>query len=282
MAWRRPAALCVADQAALIVVGKISEIPERLVPGTLAWDLYQVEHKQRYQWALEYCQDKRVLDVACGTGYGSVILAQRGAAQVVGVDISIEAVASNGKRPPRLMLANSDACNLPFGDGTFDVVVSFETVEHLASPELLLAEISRVLKPGGLCICSSPNRDFLPSSGPKEPNPFHLSEMSFAEFNQLFGKYFEISGRFSQTHSEGYRRHLEMLRELNQRLRPIRFSRLLRMEAKIRELLGRSPLDSQDSLSPVLGRAVPGDYVIEPLHEASSDLLTFIFVGKRS
>ncbi|HKR61659.1 MAG TPA: hypothetical protein VJS64_18375, partial [Pyrinomonadaceae bacterium] len=109
-----------------------------------------------------------------------------------------------------------------------------------------------------------------------------LSEMSFAEFNQLFAKYFVVSGRFSQTHSEGYRRHLEMLREVNQRLRPIRFSRLLRMEAKIRELLGRSPLDYSDSLSPVLGRAVPGDYVIEPLQEASSDLLTFIFVGKRS
>ena len=258
-----------------------SEIPERLVPGTLAWDLYQVEHKQRYDWASVYCKAKRVLDVACGTGYGSAILAQTGAAQVVGVDISIGAIATNGKQPTRLALANGDACNLPFDDGTFDVVVSFETIEHLASPELLLAEISRALKPGGLCICSSPNRDFRPSSGAKEVNPFHLSEMSYEEFNQLFGKYFEISDRFSQTHSEAYRRHLELLREVNQRLRPIRFSRLLRMEEKIRSLLGRDSLAYQDSLSPVLGRAVPGDYVIEPLREASPKLLTFIFIGKK-
>jgi hypothetical protein len=106
--------------------------------------------------------------------------------------------------------------------------------------------------------------------------------MSYAEFNQLFGKYFEISDRFSQTHSEAFRRHLEMLREVDERLRPIRFSSLLRMEQKIRKLLGRSSLDYQGSLSPVLTRAVPGDYVIEPLYEPTADLLTFIFVGKSS
>ena len=262
-----------------MTVEDIAEVPERLVPGTLAWDLYQVEHKQRYEWALAYCQDKRVLDVACGTAYGSTILAQSGAAHVVGVDISVDAIPSNGKRPARLALANGDACSLPFNDDSFEVVVSFETIEHLVNPELLLAEISRVLRPGGICICSSPNRNFVPSSGAKEVNPFHPSEMSYAEFNQLFGKYFAISDRFSQTHSEAFRRHLEMLREVDERLRPIRFSRLLRMEQKIRKLLGRSSLNYQGSLSPVLTRAVPGDYVIEPLHEASSDLLTFILVG---
>jgi ubiquinone/menaquinone biosynthesis C-methylase UbiE len=262
-----------------MAVENIEEIPERLVPGTLAWDLYQVEHKQRYEWALDYCQGKRVLDVACGTAYGSTILAQSGAAHVVGVDISIEAIASNGKRPERLALANGDASRLPFDDDSFEVVVSFETIEHLVNPELLLIEISRVLKRGGVCICSSPNRDFLPTSGVKEVNPFHPSEMSYAEFDQLFGKYFDIFDRFSQTHSEGYRRHLEMLREVNQRLRPIRFSRVLRMEEKIRKMLGRTSLDYQPSLSPVLGRAVPGDYVIEPVHEADPGVLTFIFVG---
>src|SRR6266436_4907496 len=180
-----------------MAVEDIAEVPERLVPGTLAWDLYQVEHKQRYEWASGYCQGKRVLDVACGTAYGSTILAQRGAAHVVGVDISVQAIASNGKRPARLALANGDACCPPFDDDSFEVVVSFETIEHLANPELLLAEISRVLRPGGICICSSPNRDFVPSSGKKEVNPFHPSEMSYAEFNQLFGKYFAISERFS-------------------------------------------------------------------------------------
>jgi ubiquinone/menaquinone biosynthesis C-methylase UbiE len=258
----------------------IAEVPERLVPGTLAWDLYQVEHKQRYEWALDYCQGLRVLDVACGTAYGSTILAQRGAAQVVGIDISVEAVASNGERPARLALANGDACNLPFDDNSFEVVVSFETIEHLSSPEHLLMEISRVLKPGGVCICSSPNRDFFPFSGKKETNPFHISEMSYEEFDDLFARYFEVSERFSQTHSPMYIRHLQLLRELDERLKPIRFSRLLRIENKVRKFLGRDPLHGPECLSARLSRAVAGDYVIEPLHEATSDLLTFILVGK--
>jgi ubiquinone/menaquinone biosynthesis C-methylase UbiE len=270
----------MADQSFLIIMENSADVPERLIPGTLAWDLYQVEHKQRYVWASDHCKEKRVLDVACGTGYGSAILAQRGAAQVVGVDISVEAIASNGKLPSQLTLANGDACNLPFKDNAFDVVVSFETIEHLASPEALLIEISRVVKPGGLCICSSPNRDFQPSSGTKGTNPFHISEMTYAEFDELFGKHFDICDRFSQTHSEAYRRHLDILRAFDERLRPIRFSRLLRMEAKLRSLLRRDSLDLQGSLSPLLQRAVPGDYVIEPLNGASTDLLTFIFVGK--
>src|SRR6266478_4023948 len=141
-----------------MTVEDIAEVPERLVPGTLAWDLYQVEHKQRYEWALAYCQDKRVLDVACGTAYGSTILAQSGAAHIVGVDISVDVIASNGKRPARLALANGDACSLPFDDDSFEVVVSFETIEHLTSLEHLLSEISRVLNSVAVCICSSPNR----------------------------------------------------------------------------------------------------------------------------
>jgi SAM-dependent methyltransferase len=262
-----------------MAVDNTSKAPERLVPGTVAWDLYQVEHKQRYEFASTYCMGKRVLDVACGTGYGSAILAQTGAAQVVGVDISIEAIA--GKQQTRLALANGDACNLPFDNNTFDIVVSFETIEHLASPELLLAEISRVLKPGGLCLCSSPNRDFLPFSGRKETNPYHISEMSYEEFDDLFVKYFDVLERFSQTHSEMYIRHLQLLREVDERLKPIRFSRLLRIENRIRSLLGRDQLNGAERLSDCLSRAVPGDYVIETLHQASANLLTFIFVGKK-
>ena len=58
------------------------DVPERLVPGTLSWELYKVEHQQRYQWASKYCDGKDILDVACGVGYGSEILARQGAASV--------------------------------------------------------------------------------------------------------------------------------------------------------------------------------------------------------
>jgi ubiquinone/menaquinone biosynthesis C-methylase UbiE len=257
-----------------------SAVPERLIPGTLAWELFYVEHRQRYEWAAAYCKNKLVLDVACGTGYGSEILARKGASKVVGLDIAYSFLNSNGEH--NALLAGGDVCKLPFSDNTFEIVVSFETIEHIDNPEGLLAEIARVLRPEGLCICSSPNRDFLPFTGEKEVNPFHISEMSYEEFTDLFSKYFDVSERFSQTHTAGYIRHLELLRELDERLKPIRFSRMMRWEKKIRALLGNNSLNGLEALPTQLGRAVPGDYIIEPLEKVTSNLLTIILIGQKA
>lgn len=271
----------MANQSLLKAATATSEVPERLVPGTLAWELYEVEHKQRYEWAAKYCHGKTVLDVACGTGYGSEILRQSGAAKVIGVDLALDAINTN-PNGRRALLTNADACRLPFADQSFDAVISFETIEHVESSERLLAEIARVLKRGGICICSSPNRNFQPDSGNKEENPFHISEMTYGEFEAVFTKYFSVFESFSQTHSQTFLRHLQLLRELDARLKPIRFSRLLRMEKKIRGWLGRDSLNGLESLPEQLGRAVPGDYVIAPLAEPANNLLTFIFVGGKA
>jgi 2-polyprenyl-3-methyl-5-hydroxy-6-metoxy-1,4-benzoquinol methylase len=254
-------------------------VPERLIPGTLAWDLYSVEHRQRYDWASQYCRNQVVLDVACGVGYGSEILSRNVAKQVVAIDISYDALQrTNGSRA---LFAAGDVSMLPLADRTFDVVVSFETIEHVASPEALLAEVSRVLKPGGLCICSSPNRDFMPTTGEREVNPYHISEMSYDEFRAVFEKHFEISEQFSQTHSPAYLRHLELLRAIDARLKPIRFSRLMRWEKKLRNLLGKESWNGLEGLPAEVTRAVPGDFVIEPLDQVTPNLLTLILVGRK-
>jgi ubiquinone/menaquinone biosynthesis C-methylase UbiE len=271
----------MANDPMLTTMASNSAVPERLVPGTLAWELYEVEHKQRYEWAARYCSGKIVLDVACGTGYGSEILRESGAAKVIGADLALDAINTNSNGH-RALFTNADACKLPFPDQSFDTVVSFETIEHVESPERLLMEIARVLKPGGICICSSPNRDFQPASGNKDQNPFHISEMNYGEFEVVFTKYFCISESFSQTHSQIYLRHLQLLRELDARLKPIRFSRLLRLEKKIRGWLGRDSLNGLDSLPEQLARAVPGDYIIAPLIKPANNLLTFIFVGSKA
>jgi SAM-dependent methyltransferase len=115
-------------------------------------------HLARYEFALERCRDKRVLDGACGTGYGSALLG--GAAEsVVGIDCARDAItyAAANYSAPNVAFQTSFVESTPFPDEAFDVVVSFETVEHTLCPRAHLMEIARLLDPGGMAIVSVPN-----------------------------------------------------------------------------------------------------------------------------
>ena len=119
----------------------------------------RLEHYHRYAIVQDIVKQKDILDVACGEGYGSSFMADV-ARSVVGVDISDEAVqhASSTYTKANLMFRQGSATALDFNDASFDVVVSFETIEHLAEQAQMLAEIRRVLRPDGLLVISSPNR----------------------------------------------------------------------------------------------------------------------------
>lgn len=152
----------------------------------------RLEHYHRYAVALDLVQGKKVLDVACGEGYGSSLLATV-AQSVTGVDISDEAVghASNKYKNENLKFQQGSATALNFADATFEVVVSFETVEHLLEQEQMIAEIRRVLKPDGILIISSPNRPiYTEESG--EVNHFHVKELDFNEFDLLLKTKFQV------------------------------------------------------------------------------------------
>jgi len=131
-----------------------------------------------------------VLDIASGEGYGTAILAQV-ARSVIGVDISEQAVrfAARNYRKDNLSFRVGDARNIPLPDAAVDVVVSFETIEHLSEQEQFLSEIKRVLRPGGLLVMSSPDRDVY-SSGGDTANPFHVRELTAAEFTALLSRHF--------------------------------------------------------------------------------------------
>src|SRR5205807_2945487 len=116
-----------------------------------------------------------VLDVACGTGYGARILLAAGARRVTSVDLSFHAVQF-GVRSYSIAGLVGDAHRLPFKDGAFDGVVSLETLEHLASPEIFIGEIARVLRPLGVLTLSTPNVHMSDGS-----NPYHLREFSLRE-----------------------------------------------------------------------------------------------------
>jgi len=148
------------------------------------------EHLHRYLFALNYCIGQEVLDLACGEGYGSQILAEK-ALNVTGIDIDPEIIlyATKKYRAGNLRFLEGNAESLPVTDQSVDVVVSFETLEHVPSQDGMLAEIKRVLKPGGLLIISTPDRKFY-SEETGHHNPFHLKELFPDEFRSLLEKYF--------------------------------------------------------------------------------------------
>ncbi|MDB5092388.1 MAG: hypothetical protein JWO85_489 [Candidatus Eremiobacteraeota bacterium] len=161
---------------------------ERFVPELRGQISY--EHLHRYEIARRFARDQDVLDVACGEGYGASYLAQV-ARSVVGVDSDVDAIRHAASRytAMNLRFRIGDAAQLPLADGSFDLVVSFETIEHLADQEGMLSEISRVLRADGRLIISSPNK-LVYSDLPDYQNPFHVRELYFDEFRELLQRHF--------------------------------------------------------------------------------------------
>jgi 2-polyprenyl-3-methyl-5-hydroxy-6-metoxy-1,4-benzoquinol methylase len=166
---------------------RIGQADERFVPGTADGELIEVEHFARYRWAGQLVAGRSVLDAGCGVGYGSAMLARVGAAEVVGLDVSAKAVeaAANGA-PANASFVVGDVHALPFEAGRFDIVVCFEVIEHVAGQDDVIAELARVLAPGGVLAISSPNRDVYPAG-----NPHHLREYVPDELRAAVAAHFE-------------------------------------------------------------------------------------------
>lgn len=133
------------------------------------------EHLARYRFARGIVTG-RVLDVACGTAYGTALLGG------VGVDVSVDCLRAARRRWG--CLAAADGLRLPFGEA-FDAVVSFETVEHVGDPEGFVAECRRVLRPGGRLVMSTPNRELWSPRSPRPLQRHHVKEFTRREFEGL-------------------------------------------------------------------------------------------------
>ena len=157
-----------------------------------------LEHFHRYLLAKRFCEGKTVLDIACGEGYGSRILAEV-ATQVTGVDIDDKTVrqAAAKYKNHNILFKKGDAVRIPVDDNSIDVVVSFETLEHLAAQHEMMKEFKRVLRNDGLVIISTPDKKYY-SDETGFRNEFHLKELYSGEFRQLLEKYFSPVRLFSQ------------------------------------------------------------------------------------
>ena len=155
-------------------------------------------HFHRYFFALQFCRGKDVLDIASGEGYGAALLSAV-ASRVIGVDNSAEAIrhANVNYCDRHIFFKLGAAEKLPLPDDSVDVVVSFETLEHLEDQEKFLSEIKRVLRPDGLLVMSSPDTSVY--SGEKAiRNPYHVKELSRTEFLDLVRRYFRQTAFFCQ------------------------------------------------------------------------------------
>ncbi|WP_082359517.1 class I SAM-dependent methyltransferase [Bosea sp. AAP35] len=151
------------------------------------------EHLLRYLFARSFCGDCVVLDVASGEGYGAALLAQV-ARKVVGVDLSQEAVAHAQKAyaSSNLSFCRGTCLSLPIASNSVDVVISFETIEHIEEHELLFSEFKRVMRRDGILIISTPDK-IVYSQETGYDNPFHKRELTRHEFASVIKKNFSHS-----------------------------------------------------------------------------------------
>jgi SAM-dependent methyltransferase len=170
-------------------VPPLSLTGERTLPDVPAENYWYRRHLVIYEWIARRVGGLRVLDMACGEGYGSQVLAGA-AASVVGVDANPEAYAHARLR--------YRAANLRFerglveswgqaaGGGAFDVIVFLQTIEHVLDPTAVLEHFTELLAPGGVAYVSTPNLLTLaPAGAEKSENPWHIKEYRFREFAEL-------------------------------------------------------------------------------------------------
>ena len=168
---------------------------ERFVPGGEPGQVIEVEHLARYWWASGLVAGARVLDAGCGVGYGTALLAAAGTREITGVDVAADAVAAAAEAHPLARFTTADIRELPFPDEAFDVVVCFEVIEHIRDQDSVIAELARVLAPGGVLAISSPNRGVYPAG-----NPHHVHEYTPQELHMALSAHFG---------------HVELLRQLD-------------------------------------------------------------------
>lgn len=165
---------------------------ERIIPGSVSNYCLAI-HYSRYLFSQRFCKGKKVLNVASGSGYGSEVLLSN-SKEVYNVDISPElvfyGVQEFGAYNNHFLLM--DAQKMSFPDEFFDVIVSFETLEHIPNSDLFLKECNRVLKKDGKMILSTPNKIVNSPDTIKPYNSFHYEELDIKGWKSKICKHFKI------------------------------------------------------------------------------------------
>jgi 2-polyprenyl-3-methyl-5-hydroxy-6-metoxy-1,4-benzoquinol methylase len=204
---RPPAAVYVQENQP-VGVPPLELTGERTLPDVPAENYWFQRHLTVYEWISARVSGLRVLDMACGEGYGSDVLA-RSAASVVGLDANPEAHehARLRYRRPNLRFERGIVEN--FGEpGSYNAVVFLQTIEHVQDPGAVLGHIRKLLAPGGMAYVSTPNLLTLaPAGQAKSDNPWHVKEYRAEEFRELCEAVFDRAQLLGLFHARKLRAH---------------------------------------------------------------------------
>jgi SAM-dependent methyltransferase len=195
---------------------------ERTLPDVPAENYWFRRHLAVYEWIAPRVAGGDVLDMACGEGYGSDVLARR-ASSVIGVDGNPDAHEHARLRYGRPGLSFERGLVETFGSASqFDAVVFLQTIEHVQDAAAVLAHFRSLLRPGGVAFVSTPNvLTLAPPGAAKSGNPWHVREYRASEFGELclsaFGRV-ELLGLF---HARKLRAHQLALRLGWDRVHPL-------------------------------------------------------------
>lgn len=155
--------------------------PERFDPKVMSGLLVEAEHLVRYLVAARFAVGGDIIDIGCGTGWGTALLAKASARRCVGIDQDESAIAQAREMYPEVAeFTVGDAQELALPSSAFDVVVCLETIEHVTDPDRVLDEVRRVLRPNGLLVISSPNPEVYPPGNPHHVREFRPQELQSA------------------------------------------------------------------------------------------------------
>jgi SAM-dependent methyltransferase len=166
-----------------------TETLERIIPDLLSKDESTGEetlklHIERYEFASKHLNKGNILDIACGVGYGSYIIAQNDNCETItGVDIDADAIKYAKERyiHPKITFTNKNALEYT-GNIKYDTIISLETIEHIPNPANYIAHLKTLIKPGGYLIGS------VPTTPSVDANPHHVTDFTPASFRRIFTK----------------------------------------------------------------------------------------------
>ena len=250
---------------------------ERLTPeDSSEWRCLGIQHLQRYEWAGRLAQGGTVLDLACGNGYGAYTLVNLGARSVVAVDVDQAAIQYAQHHYSRLNLEYrcEDCFQIKPSAPGFEVIVSFETIEHLKEPKQFIRKVREFISNQGRLLISAPNTLRYKRAAQPTTNPYHFSEPTYEELREWIEIGFIIDQEWEQSAvSLGFDSQTALLQRSGLVRRALILERLLKWLTRRSSLAATESWLKNLEAQPVLFTQI---FPLLPERRQSADVFLFV------